>query len=123
MKVPNGQRGEGNLGCILWAVVFLVVAYVAWTMVPVKIASAQLSDYMEDQALVAEHRTPEQIKKSILGKARELELPVDPKSVHVEKKGDYITMDAEYTVPVEFVGGYVYEWHFKHHINRPIFIV
>jgi len=123
MKVPNGQRGEGNLGCILWAVVFVVVAYVAWTMVPIKIASAQLSDFMEDQARFAEGRTPEQIKKSILGKARELELPVDPKNVTVLKKGDYIEMDAEYTVPVEFAGGYVYEWHFQHHINLPIFIV
>ena len=60
------QRGEGNLGCILWAVVVVVVAHVAWTMVPVKIASAQLSDFMEDQAQFAEHRSPEQIKKAIL---------------------------------------------------------
>jgi len=123
MKVPNGQRGEGNLGCILWAVVFAVVAYVAWTMVPIKIASAQLSDFMEDQARFAEHRSTEQIQKSILAKARELDLPLDKKGLKVKKTGDYIVMDAEYTVPVEFAGGYVYEWHFEHHINLPIFIV
>ena len=123
MKVSNGQRGEGNLGCILWAVVFAVVAYVAWTMVPIKIASAQLSDFMEDEARFAEHKTPEQIKKSILEKARELDLPVNPKAITVKKSGDYIIMDAEYTVPVEFIGGYVYEWHFEHHLNLPIFIV
>jgi len=121
--VRNGQRGEGNLGCILWAVVFAVVAYVAWTMVPIKIASAQLSDFMEDQAKFAEHRSPEKIKKAILAKAEELKLPVDAADVKVERKGDYIYMDAEYTVPVKFAGGYVYEWHFEHHIDRPIFVV
>ncbi len=123
MTVPKGQRGEGNIGCIFWAVVFAVIAYVAWTMVPIKIASAQLSDYMEDQAQYAEHRTPEEIKKSILGKAKLLGLPLDPKKLTVKKSADYIEMDAVYTVPVEFVGGYVYEWHFEHHINLPIFIV
>lgn len=123
MKARNGQKGEGNLGCIFWLVVMVVVGYVAWTMVPIKIASAQLSDFMVDQAQVAEHRSPEQIRKSILAKARDLDLPLDPKKVQVERKGDYIYMDAEYTVPVEFVGGFVYEWHFEHHIDRPIFIV
>lgn len=116
------QRGEGNLGCILWAVVVIVVAHVAWMMVPVKIASAQLADFMEEQAKWAERRSPEQIEKAILAKARELELPLDPKKVSAHRRGDHIYMRAEYTVPVTFVGGYTYEWHFVHDIDRPIFI-
>jgi hypothetical protein len=31
-------------------------------------------------------------------------------------------MTAEYVVPVEFLGGYTYEWHFRHELDRPIFI-
>lgn len=118
----NGQRGEGNLGCILWALVVIVVAHVAWMMVPVRIASAQLADFMEDQAKWAERRSPEQIEKAILNKARELELPVDPKKVNARRVGDHIYMTAEYTVPVKFFGGYIYEWRFVHDIDRPIFI-
>lgn len=116
------EKGEGNLGCILWALVVIVVAHVAWMMVPVKIASAQLADFMEDQAKFAEHRPPEQIEKAILGKARKLGLPLAPKKVSAERRGDHIYMKAEYTVPVELFGGYVYEWHFNHDIDRPIFI-
>lgn len=122
MKCRTAERGEGNLGCILWAVVVVVVAYLAWTMVPIKIASAQLADFMEEQAKFAEHRSPRQIEKAILGKASKLDLPVNPKKLKVQRKGDYIYMDIEYMVPVEFVGGYVYEWNFEHHIDRPIFI-
>jgi hypothetical protein len=122
MRQRTGERGEGNLGCILWAVVVVVVGYIAWTMVPVKIASAQLSDFMEEQAKVAEHRSPQRIEKAILAKSKKLGLPLEAAALKVERKGDYIYMDAEYTVPVEFVGGYIYEWHFEHHIDRPIFI-
>lgn len=122
MKRRSAQRGDGNLGCILWAVVAAVVIYIAWMMVPVKIASAQLADFMEEQAKFAEHRKPERIKKAILNKARELDVPIDAKRLKVERRGDTIYMDIEYTIPVEFIGGYVYEWHFNHHIDRPIFI-
>lgn len=122
MKRRSAERGEGNLGCILWAVIAAIVIYIAWMMVPVKIASAQLADFMEEQAKFAENRKPERIKKAITNKARELAVPIDPKRLKVERRGDQIYMDIEYTVPVEFIGGYVYEWHFEHHIDRPIFI-
>ena len=122
MERIGSQRGEGNLGCIIWAIVVIVVAHVAWMMVPVKIASAQLSDFMEDQAKFAEHRTPEQIEKAIVNKARQLDLPLDPKKVSAHRRGDHLYMEAEYTVPVRFFGGYTYDWHFVHDIDRPIFI-
>lgn len=122
MKRRSAERGEGNLGCILWAVVMVIVIYIAWMMVPVKIASAQLHDFMEEQAKFAENRKPERIKKAIMLKAQELEVSVDPKKLKVERRGDVIYMEIEYTIPVEFVGGYVYEWHFEHQVDRPIFL-
>jgi len=122
MRRIEGQRGEGNLGCILWALVVIVVAHVAWMMVPVKIASAQLGDFMEDQARFAERRSPEVIKKGILHKARELEIPLDAKQLSVQRRGDHLYMKAEWVQPVRFFGGYTYEWHFLLDIDRPIFI-
>lgn len=122
MRRIDGQRGEGNLGCILWALVVIVLAHVAWMMVPVQIASAQLHDFMEDQAKWAESHPPARIEKSILSKAQELKLPLDPKKLDVQRRGDHLYMQAEYVVPVRFFGGYTYEWHFQHDIDRPIFI-
>lgn len=121
-SLVRSERGEGNFGCILWALVVIVVAYVAWTMVPVKIASAQLADFMKDQAQWAQRRSPEAIQKAIVAKGRDLKLPLDAKQVRVERRGDHIYMSAEYVVPVRFVGGYTYQWRFRHDIDRPIFI-
>lgn len=122
MRSIESQRGEGNLGCIIWALVVIVVAHVAWIWVPVQIASAQLEDFMVDQAKFADQRTPEQIEKAILVKARELEIPLDPKKVSASRRGDHIYMKAEYTIQMTFFGGYTYEKHFAHDVDRPIFI-
>ncbi len=114
-------RGEGKVGCILWLVVFLVAALIAWKMIPVKIASSQLYDYMEDEAKFAAGNTPETLKKRIHQKARELNLPVKEEAISVEKPGDNVRMRCTYDVPIEFPG-YTYVWHFDHQVYRPIYI-
>ncbi|MDP9120242.1 MAG: hypothetical protein M3O15_02570 [Acidobacteriota bacterium] len=117
----SAERGEGNLGCILWALVLGVVVLVAVKMVPVKINSAELYDFMEEQSKFAANNSPEQIEKRILGRALELKLPLAKEQVKVQRVGDNIRMEATYDVPVEFPG-YTYVWHFDHQIDRPIFI-
>jgi hypothetical protein len=125
MRIPKRsfEKGEGNLGCIFWVLVLAVAVMAAWKMVPVKMASAELESFMEEQAKFAEKTPPEAIKKAILRKAEELELPLDPKNLTVERSSrkDHISMSAEYTVPVEFPG-YTYEWHFHPVIKRDIYM-
>jgi hypothetical protein len=114
-------RGDGKIGCVLWLLAFLIAGLIAWKMIPVKIASSQLYDYMEDEAKFAAGNTVETLKKRILQKAVELRLPVKEENVTVEKPGDNIRMRCIYSVPVEFPG-YTYVWHFDHQVNRPIYI-
>ena len=121
MRRRLGARGEGKLGCILWALLFAVAGLIAWKMIPVKIASSQLYDFMEDESKFAAGNTVETLKKRIVEKAHELELPLKEENVTVEKPGDNIKMRAVFDVPVEFPG-YVYVWHFDHQVNRPIYI-
>ena len=121
MLMRRRVAGGGKTGCVLWGLLFVVTGMIAWKAVPVKIASSQLKDFMEDQAKVAANVKPEDIKKAILLTAKDLELAVDPKNVSVELYGDNIRMSCSYTVPVEFPG-YTYMWSFNHQINRPIFI-
>jgi hypothetical protein len=118
----NGMRrhGQGTVGCVLWSVALLVAILIAWKMIPVKIRSAELYDFMVEQAKFATGATPEVIKKRILAEADRLQLPVDKKSVTVSKRGDRIRMRCNYMVPVKFPG-YTYEWTFNHEIDRPIF--
>jgi hypothetical protein len=121
MRRRIAERGEGNLGCIIWALALGIAILVAWKLVPVKIATAQLYDFMEEQAKFAANLPPEQIAQKILWKAQELKLPLDKDHLTVKRIGDNIRMEAIYTVPVEFPGK-TYEWQFHHQIDRPIYI-
>ena len=119
---PNRrERGEGKIGCVLWTLALILAAMVAMKMVPVKIASAQMHDFIEDQAKFAANTPPDEIKRRILVQARDLELPVDEKQVVVVRIGDSIRMSCTYTVPVD-LPFYTYNWTFTHQVNRPIFI-
>jgi hypothetical protein len=123
MRRRTAERGEGNVGCILWVLLLAVGVLIAWKAIPVKMSSAELYDYMDEMArFSAGKEAPEEIKKKILARANELRLPLDKEHVTVERSGDRIRMSVDYTVPVEFPG-YTYMWHFRHELDRPIFIV
>ncbi|MEO7795982.1 MAG: hypothetical protein ABIV06_14535 [Thermoanaerobaculia bacterium] len=115
------QAGDGKLGCILWTLLLGAGVLVGWKAIPVKIASSELYDYMVEQAKWAGNTPSEVLQKRIVNKGNELELPVDPKLVTVEKANDKIRMEAAFTVPLEFPG-YTYEWDFDLQVERPIFI-
>lgn len=122
MRPWRGERGEGRIGCIFWLAVLVVGAVIAWEMVPVKIRSAQLYDFMIDQASVATYnRDTEALRKRILARARDLDLPLTKENLYVERRGDSIRMRATYTVPVEFPG-YTYDWQFEMDREWDIFI-
>ena len=114
-------RGEGKIGCICWALLFAAAGLIAWKMIPVKIASSQLYDFMEVEAKFAAGNTVETLKKRIVEKAHELNLPVKEENVTVEKPGDNIRMRCFYDVTIDFPG-YAYVWKFDHQVNRPIYI-
>ena len=122
MDRHRGQRGEGKLGCILWSLVLLVGAMIAWKAIPVKVASSELYDFMVEQAKWAGHTPPATLKQYILDRAKELDIPLDPKNVSVERVRDRIRMRAYYVVPLEFPG-YVYDWEFDLQVDRAVFII
>ena len=123
MPRRRAERGEGNLGCILWLVALGIAILIAWKAVPVKMQSTQLYDYLDELAKFGAARTPpEELEKQILTRAKELNIPLDKQHVKVERLGDRIYIEVEYTIPVEFPG-YTYQWHFLQKLDRPIFII
>ena len=122
MRWGSRRAGDSKLGCAIWLLALVVVALICWKAIPVKLASAELFDYMEEQAKFAGHSPPEILKKQILQKARDLDLPVTEKQLIVERHRDDIRMHCFYEVPLEFPG-YTYVWKFDHKIRRPVFIV
>lgn len=123
MRRRIAERGEGNLGCIVWLLLLGIAVMISWKMIPVKINSAELADYMDEVARFQSARaTPEDIRKKIIVRAGELGIPLTKDNVDVVRTGDRVRMTVEYTVPVEFPG-YTYDWHFRHELDRPVFIV
>src|SRR6185436_10291904 len=123
MARRTAERGESNMGCILWLVLLGIAVLISWKMIPVKVNSAELSDYMVEVAQFQSARNePDVLKQMIINRATELGIPLAKENVTVIRTGDRIRMTVDYTVPVEFPG-YTYNWHFRHELDRPIFIV
>jgi len=117
----NGQSGEGRIGCIFWAAVLIVVIVIAFQVVPTKMATSELYDFMIDEANFAAQRTPEGMKKRIMEKAEDLDLPLEAKNLQVTETSSRVKMDAKYTVVLEFPLGIEHEWDFHHEVDRPIY--
>jgi hypothetical protein len=116
------QAGQGKVGCLVWLLAVGIAGLIAFKMIPIKVKSSELHDFMVEQARFSGNYPTDAIKKSILSRARELELPLDEDNLKVEKVRERIRMEATYTVPVVFPG-YTYQWTFNHYVDRPIFVV
>ena len=114
-------RGEGKLGCIIWLIVLLLAGLVAYEAIPVKLASTQLYDYMDDQARFGARASASALQARVLRRAKELDLPVTKKDLTVTKAGGIIRMRCKFTVPVSVLG-FTYDWEFDLKVDRQIFI-
>lgn len=117
------QAGEGLAGCLVWLLILGIAGMVLVKMLPVKIQSAEIKDFMVEQAKFAGRRTTAgAVKAAILRKSSELGLPVTKKDVTVTIAGGHITMRCNYVVPVDLIF-YTYHWEFDHEVRRPVFII
>ena len=119
--VRRAAAGDGKLGCILWVALLVVLVFIAFKAIPVKLAASELYDYMDEQARFASRASPEALSKRIVDKARELDLPLLRKNVKVERRGGTVQMRATFTVPLEFPG-YTYNWDFDLQVDRKVFL-
>lgn len=114
------ERGEGQMGCLVGLVFLLIAGLIAYKMIPIKVKAADLRETIVDESKSAgQHKDP-QIRKQILTKAEQLNLPVSDKDILITRTSGNIRMKVTYTVPVEFPG-YTYQWHFKVETDNPVF--
>lgn len=113
--------GDGKLGCVIWLAILLLAGLIAYKALPVKLASTQLYDYMDDQARFGARVSAEVLKGRVLRRASELELPVTARDLTVTKRGGIIRMQCKFSAPVNVLG-YTYNWHFDLQVERQVFI-
>jgi len=124
MTRTRGNRGAANVGCIIWLIILSLVGYVLYKVVPVKIASSEFFDTMQEQASFGSIKDPKFIEYEILKKAEELQLPVKKENLKITKMRDAIKVEAHYEITIDFFSGvYKYVWKFDPVVIRPLFLV
>ena len=121
-RLLGGEEGEGRTGTFIALIVLAVGIYLGFKFVPVMINAYAFRDYLDEEARFAglPHHDDELVKRNVLQKAKELELPVNPKNVTVERTSGHIDIRANYTVPV-VTPLYTYNWTFNEAVSLPLF--
>lgn len=124
MRRSRGIRGGANVGCIVWLLILGFVSYILWKVVPVKIASSEFYDVMQEQAAFGSIKDPKFIEFEILRKADELKIPVKKDNLKITRSRESITVEAHYEITIDFFNGaYKYVWKFDPIVIRPLFAV
>ena len=124
MRRSRAIRGGANVGCIVWLVILGFVGYVLYKVVPVKIASSEFYDVMQEQAAFGSIKDIKFIEFEILRKAQELKIPVNKDNLKITRSREAITVEAHYEITIDFFNGaYKYVWKFDPVVQRPLFAV
>jgi hypothetical protein len=77
----------------------------------------QFKDRTEQLVIFGAQSTPQELQNQILETAAELDVPIDPENVTVERDGTRTRADASYVQPVEFFPNYTYPINFAFHVE------
>jgi hypothetical protein len=124
MRRSRGIRGGANVGCIVWLVILGLVGYVLMKVIPVKIATSEFYDTLQEQTSFGSIKDQKFIEYEILKKADELGLPIKKENLKITKTSNAMTVEAHYVITIEFFSGaYKYVWKFDPVVTRPLFAV
>lgn len=106
-----GDTGNSKGPLLARILVLLLVVYVAWVVVPLVWSSFLFRQAMQDEA---RYGPPGEqvsfIESRLLAEARSRGLDVDRNSLQVHKEGAQVRISAQYTVPMDFGAGLVWQW-------------
>jgi hypothetical protein len=121
MSRVNSERGEGRLGTLFALVLFAVMVYLGFKVVPVMINSYAFKDFIEEEARFASvRRDDEEIRTRVFNKARELDLPITQEMIHTERSNARFDIAVNYTVPI-VTPVYTYQYKREERVSSPLF--
>src|SRR5712691_13410399 len=101
MRKSRRERGESQFGCLIGLILLGLAIFVAYKLIPVKVKAAELRQEVVDEAKSAGTHNDDKIRANILRKAREDDLPVTEDNIKISRGNNEISVDVEYTVPIE----------------------
>jgi hypothetical protein len=95
-----------NLRILFWLVVVGAAIYTGWMVVPAFIANYRLKESIDDSArsaAVNNQRTEDEIRRAVYLDAKDLQIPLKPEDIKVERSGGDVFISADYTVHVDLL--------------------
>jgi len=115
------ERGEGRFGTMVGLCVLLLAIYLGFKVIPVMVNAYSFRDFIEQEArFAALKKADQEVSNRVLRKAQELELPVSPKDILVNRTNTHFDIAVKYSVPIE-TPVYTYQWVFNEKSRAPLF--
>jgi len=100
----------GSMKAIAGVAVMVLVAIFCFKFIPPYFSNYQFEDFIKNEAMQSTYgtRSEEEIRESVVKHAREYDIPLTGKQVHVARTGNSgtgtLTIEAEYSIPVSMPG-------------------
>lgn len=118
----SSERGEGHFKLLVVLVIFGLIGYAGYQVVPPYINNYQLQDTCQTESTLfaAHQKTEEKARDSVWAEVQSLGLPINRDAVKVEVVGKTARISVDYTVTVNLLG---YELNLDFHPKgeSPIF--
>lgn len=114
------RRGEGALGLIVGLGVLFVVVVAIVRILPLHIHGNEILDAMNEAANFGGMKGPEKLKMDIYLKAQKAKVPLKLEAIHIERRGTYIDISAQYEQTAD-IFGYKYVYKFDKKVEKPVF--
>ena len=98
----KSERGEGRIGLIIAVALVSIGVFLGVKILPVRISAYEFRDFVEQECRYAAVRKgDEEVRKRILRKAEELEIPLSPKKLKVERRAGQMIITANFEQPID----------------------
>jgi hypothetical protein len=104
----------GRIKKLLGLLVFVTVIYMGWMVLPVYMANYQFQDAIGTIAKFSAYNghSEDEIHEEVLKKAKDMDVPVKPENIKVNRDGTSVDITADYTVVLDLVNGKQLTLHF-----------
>jgi len=124
LHLGRGQSGKNSIRGLIALVLIVGTGYLCFKFIPVRAAAYQFNDAINDEVVYASARrtNDDQVMQNLLETASMLSLPIKRENIKITRSGrKWILIEAHYTVRVELIGGYFYDWNFDQRHEGPVF--
>ena len=84
-------------------IVFVAALYAAAQYIPRYFDAFQFNDFIRQEVkfAVSARKSTEDIRNSVVQKAKELNIPITPRDIKITRRGPAFTLDLEYRFPID----------------------